>query len=288
LGGLTDANLSNWSCSVHEAFDAWPTSGAGAFTVLAIAEGAGSTYTAPDGSVGIPYILARGEGLAAGNISLNPPTGTAPADGVTQQCMTALVSSGGTPQSGKTVSFSIVSGPNAGASLASGVTDAAGTVERCYTSTAAGTDTIEASYTEGAITQTSNQVTREWTGGPPPPRVNVDGKGQFNTGEGRVLFELSNASVKLDRLRGAKIAFTGSVTSVSGSGNDATLTGTGTYNGTGGHTFTIVVEDNGAPGANKDTIDVVIRNAAGAVVFTSNGSELLKSGNIVVTVLAPA
>jgi len=38
LTGLTDASLSGWSCSVHEAFDKWPAD----FQVLAIAQGAGS------------------------------------------------------------------------------------------------------------------------------------------------------------------------------------------------------------------------------------------------------
>lgn len=59
LSGLTDTDLSNWSCSVHEAFDTWPAD----FVVLAIAQGAGGTYNADDGTVGIPYILARGEDL---------------------------------------------------------------------------------------------------------------------------------------------------------------------------------------------------------------------------------
>ena len=65
LAGLTDASLSNWSCSVHEAFDTFPNAGANAFVPLAIAEniaGAGS-ITFPDGTFGIPYILARGEAI---------------------------------------------------------------------------------------------------------------------------------------------------------------------------------------------------------------------------------
>jgi len=59
LAGLTDAILSNWSCSVHEAFDSYPTSN---FVPLAIADavtGAGAMSFA-DGSSGVPYILARG------------------------------------------------------------------------------------------------------------------------------------------------------------------------------------------------------------------------------------
>jgi hypothetical protein len=61
LGALTDANLSNWSCSVHNAFAAFPSS----FLTLAIAENISGPYTKtfPDGTFGVPYILARGEGL---------------------------------------------------------------------------------------------------------------------------------------------------------------------------------------------------------------------------------
>lgn len=122
---------------------------------------------------------------------------------------------------------------------------------------------------------------------PPPASITVDGKGQFNSGTGRVYFELSNDAVKLDRVRGGKFTFTGDVDTISGAGNSATLTGTGTYNGVGGHTFSISVVDNGAPGL-KDTIDVVVRDAAGAVVFTSSGTEFLKHGNIVVTQTSPS
>jgi hypothetical protein len=61
LGALTDANLSNWSCSVHNAFAAFPAS----FLTLAIAENISGPFTRtyPDGTFGVPYILARGEGL---------------------------------------------------------------------------------------------------------------------------------------------------------------------------------------------------------------------------------
>jgi hypothetical protein len=61
LGSLTDANLSNWSCSVHNAFAAFPSS----FLTLAIAENISGPFTRtyPDGTFGVPYILARGEGL---------------------------------------------------------------------------------------------------------------------------------------------------------------------------------------------------------------------------------
>ncbi|HEV3189475.1 MAG TPA: hypothetical protein VGY54_03205 [Polyangiaceae bacterium] len=58
LTGLTDGILSNWSCSVHEAFDSFP----GDFVPLSIAKdisGAGS-LTFADGSFGVPYMMVRG------------------------------------------------------------------------------------------------------------------------------------------------------------------------------------------------------------------------------------
>lgn len=59
---LTDASLSDWSCSVHEAFSSYPTAGTGGFQALAIAKdilGVGS-QTFADGTMGLPYIISRG------------------------------------------------------------------------------------------------------------------------------------------------------------------------------------------------------------------------------------
>jgi cysteine-rich repeat protein len=95
LAGLTDADLSNWSCSVHEAFDSFPAG----FIPLAIAEGvtgAGS-LSFPDETSGIPYILASGEGVApilCGNGKIDPPSeqcddgNTASGDGCSSLCLT--------------------------------------------------------------------------------------------------------------------------------------------------------------------------------------------------------
>jgi hypothetical protein len=62
LKNLTDSPLSNWSCSVHEAFSAYPQTGVGGFQALAIAQdilGLGSQKFA-DGTMGLPYIISRG------------------------------------------------------------------------------------------------------------------------------------------------------------------------------------------------------------------------------------
>lgn len=69
LDGVTDATLSNWGCSVHEAFDTWPSD----FGVLAVDTDAGSNYEAADGTTGRPYILARpGGGVLAASETFGP------------------------------------------------------------------------------------------------------------------------------------------------------------------------------------------------------------------------
>ena len=68
------------------------------------------------------------------------------------------------PVDGITVTFTAVSGPNAG-KTAQGTTDADGNVEMEYSSAVAGSDVWEASFVDpNEFTQTSNQVTVTWTG----------------------------------------------------------------------------------------------------------------------------
>ncbi|PJE64255.1 MAG: hypothetical protein COU90_03720 [Candidatus Ryanbacteria bacterium CG10_big_fil_rev_8_21_14_0_10_43_42] len=92
LSGLTDPSLSNWSCSVHEAFDSFPPD----FLPLAIARntnGAGEIDFA-DGSRGVPYIIARDEELSpikCGDAILDPTEecddgNTDPGDGCSTTC----------------------------------------------------------------------------------------------------------------------------------------------------------------------------------------------------------
>eukprot|EP01127_Copromyxa_protea_P009355 TRINITY_DN21_c0_g3_i1.p1 TRINITY_DN21_c0_g3~~TRINITY_DN21_c0_g3_i1.p1 ORF type:complete len:1621 (+),score=404.04 TRINITY_DN21_c0_g3_i1:32-4894(+) len=59
IAGLTDSILSNWSCSVHEAFSQYPPE----FIPLVIARNApgSGTLSFADGTKGIPYIMVRGE-----------------------------------------------------------------------------------------------------------------------------------------------------------------------------------------------------------------------------------
>src|SRR6266851_791328 len=57
LTGLTDASLSNWNCSVHEAFDEFSPG----FLVLAVAlDDTDSLFIATDPTTGSPFVIARG------------------------------------------------------------------------------------------------------------------------------------------------------------------------------------------------------------------------------------
>ena len=117
------------------------------------------------------------------------------------------------------------------------------------------------------------------------PTMVVTGQGQFADGGGRVYFKLSNDSVALDRARGERFSLVGDVESVTGSGNEATLTGTGSWNGQNGYAFEVSVVDKASQGKLEDTISVVIRAPSGAIVLPRFGPQLLKHGDITV---APA
>lgn len=73
LAGSTDTTLSNWSCSVHEVFRAFPSA---SLIPLAIARGITGTgsMTFADGSFGVPYILASGGGLVPIGTAVAVPT----------------------------------------------------------------------------------------------------------------------------------------------------------------------------------------------------------------------
>jgi hypothetical protein len=85
------------------------------------------------------------------------------------------------------------------------------------------------------------------------------------------------------RVRSGKDRFhSTSVLTLTTGTNSGTWTGTGRWNGVAGYSFTISVVDNGTSGKNGDTISILIRNPSNVTVFTTNGAQPLKGGNIVV------
>jgi streptogramin lyase len=83
------------------------------------------------------------------------------------------------------------------------------------------------------------------------------------------------------RSKNGKNRFHGNVVSgLSSSGNAATWSGTGVWNGKPNHTFTISVVDNGT--GKSDKITITIKSPSNATVYSTNGSQTLKGGNITV------
>ena len=123
LDGITDELLSNWFCSVHEAFDAWPAK----FGVLAVDTDSGSLYRGQDGTTGDPYVLAFPAGKFQGTTET---AGGGSKTGHTNQC-----DSGGWPVNCATGefwhTFDDLAVPGRGPAL---------DLTRTYSSLAAGTD----------------------------------------------------------------------------------------------------------------------------------------------------
>jgi hypothetical protein len=158
LATLTASSLSGWGCSVHESFNTWPSD----FDVLAIALDGANTYTAPDGTKGTPYVLARGEGLVVvSDIQIAPGTQSLTVN--QPATLTATVKSNGNPVVGTTVTFTAVDGPDAGASVAA-TTNAAGEATATFVRSTPGTNGYRATFVDALTrTQTSGRAAIEWT-----------------------------------------------------------------------------------------------------------------------------
>ena len=102
------------------------------------------------------------------NIVLAPASATNPVN--TDHTVTATVAGTGNPQPGLLVTFTVVSGPNAGLT-GSATTDSNGQASFTYTSNGvSGTDNIAASFVnEQNAAVTSNTVTKTWTSVSPTP-----------------------------------------------------------------------------------------------------------------------
>jgi hypothetical protein len=230
-------------------------------------------------------------------ISLTPPTASNSTG--TSHTVTATITKGdGTPVTGKLVTFSVVSGPDTGASGTCSpvdcTTDSNGQVTFTYTNNGTtGTDTISASFINDQGNTQSATATKTWTTPPSKPgrmtgggtiagtsvhhgfglncdKTKAPNNLEVNWGNGKRfhLVELTSATCSDDPAisEGQPVAgfdtYTGS--------------GTGRYNGTPGATATWVMTDAGEPGKN-DTVKITITDASGNVVLDVSGK--LRNGN---------
>lgn len=172
LTGVSDSTLSNWGCSVHEAFQRWP----GSLVPLAIARDFDSSFTASDGSQGPPYILAGGN-IRSFPLSVTPLSGTAPTSATHTVTAELLDRATRSPIAGANIVFKVVAGPDTGVSgrCATGLpvvcaTGSDGRVSWSYVNNGrTGTDTIQAFYDQnrnGVADSGEPQTTAgmTWTG----------------------------------------------------------------------------------------------------------------------------
>jgi hypothetical protein len=114
----------------------------------------------------------------ASGIKLEPPTATDPV-GTTQVETATVVDTNGQPRSGVTVTFNVLSGPDAGAT-GSAVTNGSGQAQFSVTNnTGPGTDTVQARFTD-TITHLSNKTTIVWTARPTHLAYTGATTGDFN------------------------------------------------------------------------------------------------------------
>jgi IgGFc binding protein/Bacterial Ig domain/Bacterial Ig-like domain (group 1) len=74
----------------------------------------------------------------------------------------------------------------------------------------------------------------------------------------------------------------GSVTVSATSSTSATWSGTGAWNKQTGYRYTVTVVDNGSSGKKGDTVNIKITSPANSTVYTTDGSQTLKGGNLTV------
>lgn len=126
----------------------------------------------------------------------------------------------------------------------------------------------------------------------PVASVFITGGGWTSISSGRTSFGF-NAGPNLGAYRGqlqvstnsGKNRFHGNVITslTSATPTTATWSGTGSWNKLPGYSYTVSVVDNGSSGSRKaDTISILIKSPPGTTVFTTNGPQVLKGGNITV------
>lgn len=115
------------------------------------------------GPAGSPEVADLACGVTLTGISLAPASATNPVGGTHTVTASVYTIPALNPIPGVTVTFTVTSGPNAGATLTA-VTDTAGHATLTYSDTGgAGTDTITATYVDGTgVTHTSNTVEKTW------------------------------------------------------------------------------------------------------------------------------
>ncbi len=129
----------------------------GTFTSSATAAASGGFTIAPSGPDGAVTVTGGTTSVVA---SLTPASTSQPVTGSATFTVTATRASA--PQSGLGVTFSVLSGPHAGAT-GTGTTNASGQATYTLNGTTPGTDVVRAAVQDGATSVDSNQASVTWT-----------------------------------------------------------------------------------------------------------------------------
>lgn len=111
------------------------------------------------------FFISGASAIVGEGAVLSPQSATNPV-GTSHTVTATLQFDNGNPIVGRAVDFAVISGPNTGVT-GSGVTNAQGQATFTYSSSVAGTDTLQASFLNShGQTQTSNTVTKTWVSTP--------------------------------------------------------------------------------------------------------------------------
>jgi PKD repeat protein len=265
-------------------------------------DGTGSvqgTVTAPPGSY-VATIVAEDGHTAA--VSQKVTVTVAPEDcTLTSPVDIESKASGPTPLTTKMGEQDTSLGDRSNKTISFTATDATGTAYGPFTAT---TNSAGEASTTAALREGVYAVNAAFAGGTyykacktlsdtivtvSPATAKVTGGGWLANGTGRTSFGFNAISdvsglhgqIQVRTANGGK--FHGAVVLIlSANDNKAQWTGTGTWNGHTGYRFTATVVDNGARAKKADTISLSVSTPAGNSVWSSNGVQSLKGGDIVV------
>lgn len=220
-----------------------------------------------DDNILFASLFLTGEAIVGEGILLSPDGVTNPVG--TPHTLTARVQDdNGAPVVGREVTFTVVSGPNAGLN-GTGTTDANGEATFTYTGALPGTDLIEASFvdSQGAV-QRSNQVTKIWESVNQPPVVEA-GSDLVVVDEGQMA---TNTGTVADP-DGDPVTLTASSGTVTGNPDGTWSWSFATVDGPAQSQTVTISADDGNGGVAQTSFTLTVNNVAPAVATPSVPAE---------------
>jgi RHS repeat-associated protein len=203
-------------------------------------------------------------------LTLAPPSATLPL-GAPATLVATLTDGSHQPVPGSAVSFQVLTGPNAGRT-GQGTTDAAGQATFTYTSTALGTDVLDASLGQGLR---SNRVTTTWIA--IPAALTYLGPTVGKCGEPLALSARLTESTTGQPIAGQTLTFNlGGQTATATTGGDGVATAALTPSGPGAYPLTVTFAGGGP--YTGSALSLLIAVPRSATVLTYTGSFAVANG----------